>query len=487
MALCVLWAMAWGLRAIWLDNRVTANDSLFPHALSLFELWAHPRTDAYAYWEWLNAIPTHPPLAPLFTALFAAVAGPSHEVAQISTLTLFGLLVVEVYRLARTCAVRWPGPLLAAVITATSPILAAWFRVTYPETMMALLVTSTLRQAMATDLRRTGPAVMLGVLTGLGALTKLGFWVVMLVPALFFLGSRVRDRITLLNGLAAVASVAAVCGWWYFGHLPGIWENLTASSGSPVGLYPRAMMYIVAPQGNLALTVLALVGVAMILGAGAVSGWWTRAMLLLAWIPGYVGFIAVFDFWERYIVPVLPLSCLLAAVGTGGLVVMLPRRAHRAAVAGVVVALAATFAYQNLRAPARTLGLLDMHGMVQPDARDLSALPRALARIQRKRYPTVMLTAAPAARRWLNGHMDRARAHGDPRALTVKEARALLGRGRPVYFLHIEGPVTMADAAWSPQQNNVKVALYLAWRRQVVARYWDESPFSVVLYKLLPR
>ncbi len=486
VALCVLWAMAWGLRAIWLDNRVTSNDGFFPHVFSLFEIWSSPEARPHFYWEWLHAVPTHPPLAPLYSALFSAVSGLSHDVTQISTLALLGLLVVEVYRLARACALDWPTPLLAAVVTASSPILAGWFRVDYHETLLALLVVSSLRQGIVTDLRRPGPAVLLGVLVGLGALTKLSYWVVMLVPAVFFLASRVRDRTTLVNGLVAVASVAGVCGWWYFNHLDGILQNFNASSSAGVQVTSKALMYIVAPQGNLGLTVLALVGAAVMLRTDAVRGWRTKAMLLLAWLPSYAGYVAVFDYWERYIVSVLPISCLLAAVGLGRVVLLLPRRFNRGSVAVVAVALAASFAVHNMLDPGQTQGLLDSHGMVQPDTRDLSALSRALAHIKRKRYPTVTMATAPSAQRWFNGNLDRATALGEFEALDTKKAWTRLGGGQPVFFLRVTGPPAMADTAWIQNNNNEKVALFEAWRRQVVARYWDESPFSVVLYMLLP-
>jgi len=485
VVICVVWALVWGLRAVFLDNLVTSTDSLFPLTRGLFSILTDPAFAPQWIWGWLNAAPTHPPLPAVYSALFCGLAGLSYEAVQVSSVVLHGLLVVELYRLASCWTRDRQAPLIAAALVSTVPVLAAWYRVDYHESLTTLLVVATLRQATVTDLRRTGPAVKLGLLVGLGALCKLSFWVVILLPAVHFLGARVRDRATLLNALAVVATVALICGWWYFPHLPAIQKNIASSTSTDLSLITRLDYYLIRPPGNLALTLLALAGVSMIiLRGGLLTGRYAAAQLLLSCLPAFAFLVSMFDPWERYIVPVLPLSCLLAAVALARGLASLP--APRRAALGLLLALAAASAVFNLQRPRESYGVAESAGIPQPDRRDFSSLARALAHARRLHLPLLMVANAPPAQVWINGQWAQLGLvpGRDIQIIGGKEARKKIAGDEQVSYIQVDGPRSLPDRTWNLGSLHRSQVVSHRWRRKLVARFDDESPFAVRLFIL---
>lgn len=486
---CVVWVLFWGLRAVYLDNRVTSTDTLFPQTKGLFFLLDDPMFTPAWLWGWLNAAPTHPPLPALYGALFCWLVGFSHEAVQVSSVVLHGLLVVELFRLTRACARDRLAPLVAAALAATAPVLAAWFRVDYPESLTTLLVVATLRQGLATDLRRPGPAITLGLLVGLGALCKLSFWVVLLPPAAHFFGARVRDRARLLNALAAVATVALVCGWWYFGHLSAIGKNLASSTSNSLPMLSRLHYYLVQPPGNLTLTAAALAGALMAaLRRELLTDGHATVQLLLAWLPAHALLVGLFDPWERYIVPVLPLSCLLAAVALARALALLPIP-RRVVVALLLAGLAAGSAVINLQRPRESYGVAESSGILQPDRRSYHSLARALARARALGHPLLIVANAPPAQAWVNGQWTRLALvpRGGVEMVGAAVAGERLARGEAVSYLQVDGPRRFLDRTWNLGTVHWPREVLRGQRRTLVARFADESPYTVRLFVISRR
>ncbi len=482
---CALWVVAWGLRAVYLDNRVTSTDTFFPQTKGLFFLLQDPMFDAAWIWGWLNAAPTHPPLPALYGALFCWLAGFCYEAVQVSSVVLHALVVVELYRLTRACARDRLAPLTAAALGAAAPALAAWFRVDYPESLTTLLVVMTLRQGLSTDLTRTGAAAKLGLLVGLGALCKLSFWLVILPPAACFLAARVRGRVTLLNALVLFGVASLVCGWWYAGHLPAIGKNMASSTSTDLPLDARLWYYLVQPPGNLALVAASLAGAALVSAGRGVTSRHAAWLLLTAYLPALALLLGLFDPWERYILPLIPVACLLAGLALARALALVPARV---APGLLLAAMAVASAAVNLQRPRESYGVAEASGILQPDQRDHGSLARALTRARRLGRPLLIVANAAPAQAWVNGQWTRLSLvpRGGVEMVGRAAARHRLGRGESVSLIQVDGPAAYPDRTWNLGSVHWTPEATPGRSRRLVGRFADASAFTVRLFVLTP-
>lgn len=161
-----------------------------------------------------DVITSDPVRAPLLTMLAAPiflVAGPGPDRGLILNLLLWPVLLAAVYLLGRRLFTARTG-LLAAFLTATTPIVFGLAHDFYVEFLLTTLVALTVLLLLKTDgFTRRGMSMALGVVIGLGMLTKIIFPLYVAGPCLVLgvaaLVSVMRAR---RHGKSVVGSLARV-------------------------------------------------------------------------------------------------------------------------------------------------------------------------------------------------------------------------------------------------------------------------------------
>jgi hypothetical protein len=267
----------------------------------------------------------YPPLA-LCLAGVASLLLPTEAAAVAVMLAFLGLGMAAVHRLG--CSLGGPGVGgCAALLFATAPFVVYSVLRLQLDLPLAAMVALALAALLATDdLTRPGPALLCGVICGLGMLTKPTF-ALYVAPAAAVLLLRSRRRG--LAGAGLVLLVAAlVSGGWFGPRLFGLGAQLDARSfaqaaeaGQPGALtlsglsfYPRWLAYEV----GLGAAALAVVGLVIVLRR--------RHWYLLAAVG--VPFVALELIQNKNLRYALPLVGALAVVAALGLDA-LPRRAGR--------------------------------------------------------------------------------------------------------------------------------------------------------------
>jgi len=488
VALCVAWVLWWGGRAILLDCRITIVDSFYGHSLDMYRFVV--AGDWGGLGRQMFKAGYHPPLPPMVGALLAAPFGVSFKTVQLSSLALHCLLVVQVALLARRGTGDNLVVLLAALLTAVSPLLMAWFRTDYPEPLTTVLVVAALHQALKTDLRRPGPALVLGLLLGLGALAKLSFILVMFFPATFFLISRVRHRRALGNAALVLVTAFVVCGWWYVHQFEVILLNFSQSTGSGAGWQSRLFFYFDRAHGNLLLTLAAL--------AGILVAWRQEVMeralfrlLLVAYVPAYLMFVFVFDGWERYILPLLPITCIFAALACACLLRALPATWKNAPLALTAAVLALWSVDLNLAGSECFWGMASQRGISSPETLDYGAVLRATSYLSRQRADVAFFTDTVESGLWAEGQQEiwRTDHPGSPNWLTHFHAQEKIRQGEQVFFMHLESREGRRSGK-EFNRSEYRVIRELLGQQQhkvLVRRFHDASPYRVTIYKIPAR
>ena len=319
--LAAAWVVGFGLWTVLGENRPTGHDSVFPTAYRGFRLLLGAPIDGETWARWIGAMDIHPPLPMLLGLVSGALFGMSLAAVRLGSVALHLVLLVQVYTLVRRLTGHRDAVALACWLVAVVPLVGAWMRCDYPEPLLSVLVIGTLQLAMRTSLHRPAQALLLGVVVGLGALTKLGYAVIMLPAAVLFVGAQVRRRRAqgasvgaLGVGLVlAVAGAMAVAGWWYLWHIDDIITNFHMSTQVSMPLSERLARYFWQPTGNLLLVGVALAGLVLARVRRTVPD---RDLALVAgtWLGGYAALTLLFDVMPRYIGPLHPLSCVLAAL-----------------------------------------------------------------------------------------------------------------------------------------------------------------------------
>lgn len=198
------------------------------HTLRHEGLWVFLKAYARSFSIWAPLLAVLPlPLYVLF--------GLSYDTALGVNLLAMPLLAGSVYRLGRRLGGATTG-LLAGLITLTFPLVLGISRWFVPDFLAAALVAASLCVLCDSDgLRRAGSPWVLGVLLGLGALTKLQFALYVLGPILLVLWEDLRRRRgASLHGIEAAwkkvfYTAAAVSLTWYGANLPHAFFYLYSS------------------------------------------------------------------------------------------------------------------------------------------------------------------------------------------------------------------------------------------------------------------
>ncbi len=299
-----------------------------------------------------DVITSDPVRAPLLTMLAVPiflVAGPGPDRGLILNLLLWPVLLAAVYLLGRRLFTARTG-LLAAFLTATTPIVFGLAHEFFIEFLLTTLVTATVLLLFKTDgFMRRGASVALGVVVGLGMLTKVAFPLYVAGPCLVLgvaaLVPLVRTRSQggpIAGRLARLAVNISIIGalavaipfFWYLHDLKPSWEYAKwASNGAGSLPYGPAQPYKPDEIAKFTLTVVnvdiswlyvvvSLIGLALVLvawrrGRAGALIWRTTTVKALA----LVGWFAI-PFWyvtlshnhdPRFLAPAMPAFALLAA------------------------------------------------------------------------------------------------------------------------------------------------------------------------------
>ncbi len=386
IAAAVAWAMVLGAWVIALDHSVSGPDSLMPICYKLYASLRDKNWEDMLNWVWTCEV--HPPLPYVYSSLVSMMGGFGLKIVRFSCLLLHGVAIVQVYLLTFATFGRRTAGVIAALLAATIPVVLGWFRLDFQDAMVSVMVLATLQQAIRTDLRRSLPAAMLGIVLGIGSLSKLGYCALMLGPALVFLASRMRGWRGVLNAGLAVAVALAVSGWWYLALMTKIRENFHASTSGAISLYERVQLYTLDSPGNLLLLLLSVGGVLLVC--------WRReltrpAVLLVAstWGLGYLTFITIFDVQGRYLLPLHMVGCVLAALPLEALISRVGVRHRTKAWAATVMLLAGLSGYYHLTGTHSQTR--DWGGLIIPDQRDLGAFKRAWDQLLARKAGSVLV------------------------------------------------------------------------------------------------
>lgn len=264
--------------------------------------------------------PTHPPLFPVTAGAVMKWSGPALERVMPIQLAYLLLLLVAVYNAGRVLSSRRRG-LAAAFLTAGFPLV---FRYTH-EFFLALPTAAFVAWAMWLMLawRSHGGwhrALLLGVVFGLGLLTKWTFVVFVGMPAIFLL-----DRLRHHRDLGAVevwfgfGLGVLIALPWYVTHFDRVrafvdwnreqpfWHLADPNTASGWLFYVERLPHMMGGIG----------AVLLLIGIGAALVRTRREGVVLAWllVPLIVfTILGTKDFDGRHLLPALPAAALLGAL-----------------------------------------------------------------------------------------------------------------------------------------------------------------------------
>lgn len=428
----IVWILAWGLRACLLDTEPARTDNLLGYANAYYRALAN--ADLRGFIEVILTGDYSPPLAVLVATLLAAPMGFSLEAVRISCLLLHPVVVVQVYFLSRAIRPDRDVALMAALLTGTVPMIFGWFRSDFPEPLVTVLVLATLHSMLVTDLRRPWPAVRLGLLTGLGILSKLAFPIFIVFPAAYLAATRIRDTRTLACAGLSLLAALAVCGWWLVQSFGSILVNFglsTASTQEGGHVLDRVVKYLWLPSGNLSLTAVACVGVWLALRDRSVDRHRLN-LVLVSWAGAYLMFLLLFDTWARYILPLLPLSCVLAAQPWGWLMRRLSGQRRRLALVAASLSLLSVFVVLNFTSSRETR---DHLGLISPIlSPDRAIFETVRGRLLGGNAAVVISSTSERVQNQMIRHMAR---HDRPLVVSACRGRNIVEQGGAIYRVHV--------------------------------------------------
>jgi hypothetical protein len=367
-AVTVVWAC--------LDQRPPAWDHAnhLERAFKCYRILSEPGHDRFR--EIVDATAFYPPLVPCATGLlyFAFPAVPL--TAQAVMLAYLGIAIVAVFALGR----RLWGPdagLLAAFFLGTAPFVV--FSLTNYQLdlpLMAMVAVALYAMARTEHFSNSRWSVALGVVFGLGMLTKPPFAAYVLPPLLWvtWLARHAPDRSRRLARLALVLVIGgAVAVSWYGPRLLGLPMQISArsfkqaaESGYPDVLSVEGLLFyprVLQPQFGI------LAGLLFVWGAIALCrDRATRAFLWLATIVPFVMFSLIQNKNLRYTLPMMPATALVTVAGVHALTPRW-RRGITWACVGVGL-LQVSMAAFTIPTPVRVPGLLLPLVVGQPPSRE---------------------------------------------------------------------------------------------------------------------
>jgi hypothetical protein len=280
-----------------------------------------------------------------------------------------GLGMAAIYLLARPY-VGEVGSAVAALLYGTAPyVVFSTLRLQLDLPLAAMVAVALVVLREADGLRHFGWAVAAGVVLGLGMLTKPPFGLYV-APALLWLLRGMRSRRGAIAGVLMLGVTASIALPWYgprlFG-LPAQFAWRAASVDETSHLDPRTLLALLQYPTwfpslfGVAATAVFLVGLVVSIRQGR---WW----LLASFAGPLLVFVLLRNKNPRYLLPLLPLAAVMAAIGWRAL----PRPGRIAAaivLTAVAVLQVGSTAFERPR-EARVPGLGIALGVPSPPVRD---------------------------------------------------------------------------------------------------------------------
>ena len=491
LGLLLLFFLAWDLHAILADQQLgtDASDTTLVDFIHL-----HFDLQESGAGEWLSRGNVKGPLATLLILGLGQLVGDWLLSARLLNVLLHGVLLLLVGRLTLRLSSSRLVALLAVAICGSFPAEYGWFRLDFHEPMVAVAVVATLLMMMD-DLRSPAAAARLGLVVGLGLLTKLTYPMFLLIPGVLYLIRHLRTRRRALLLLLAAGVASLLTAWWFIPSAKLIQQYLVDSTQrNPSTLGHKLDLYLIQLPGSAVLLGAALAG-ALLAWRGRLAPGRGILALALCVVPSVVLLIFVFDPWSRYIVPAYPAAGVLAALGVAW---VLRRARHRfprvprLLLCLLVAGLLAQYLWFNLVAGQRMhRDRIQGAGMVAPDTRPYDAYVRATRTIRRQGWRVLALpsfhVALPAL--W---HLRGVR----PAELQLSEALADHGQGKPVYVLAARPdsrpvrPRALLDH--NPVETAPMVLERFVWlkarlsRMKVVRRFSDPDGVTYFIVRVAP-
>jgi hypothetical protein len=332
--LAVLWLVLGAANAVWLarDRRPLAWDpavhliSSLHYREGLLDL-AHGRAGAAETVRKLLAVDEfYPPFVPFLGALLTLGRSPSASVSTWVVNQFFlALLILATFRLGRRVA-GMPGGLAAAVAVVTIPGILAFSHGFWLDLPLAALTALAIDVLLASeDFSRTGASAWLGLVCGVGMLTKWTFLFFLAAPLAVAASRALRaaDRARRFrNAAIGLAIAAAVSLPWYLAHAPNLAQDVAGFGGFTRGhwrRFPPVWSAASLTYNPRALGRLLLAPWLAVLTAGLALAWRNRPVRRLAFvsIPAVVLLTLLPAKDDRYVLPLLPVAAVLGTAWTG--------------------------------------------------------------------------------------------------------------------------------------------------------------------------
>ncbi len=516
----LVWCVIWGLWAILQDHRTVGNESLLPHAFHLTK--ALGQGDMKALGTLFHSLGFRPPLPVMVQTGFAWLmpGGVTLVSMRLTCLALHLLAVVQVFGLTRLLAGTGRAASISALLAAAAPMIAGWFRVETPEPLTAVVYLAVLHQLLRTDLKQPRPAALLGILIGLGLLTKLLFPALMLGPLLAFILLRIRGLRSLLHaGLCALLTFACA-GWWYLAKVETILANFLMSiSGGQVNSFAgrdglkisavdqlprignRLIRYFGDAPEHLALVTLAAAALLLCWRRRLVPRE-TTILLGAAFVGGYAPLLLLFDAEYRYMLPLLLLCCALAGLTISHLSSRLSPAMRPASLLVTAGLLAGLHIHGLFQLPRSWWLPEESRGLFQPKTEIAMCYTDARRWVIDHPGPALLLSTDRGAQEWFFHRMleyitehnltphdnyfceDRYHPTGDCRAWEegYKNSKSI-----HVLVAFSENSTEPRYESWDKDPAEEYIwRWFKRQRRTLVARQIDESEYKIDLYRVTP-
>jgi len=389
-----IFIVGWDLWAVLADLRPSGGDTFTNTTLHLYDHLTKENP-----WGFFSTDGPKGPFAPLLSLPFLVLLGQVPLATRLVCVAAHGALVWQTYDLGRRLyGGPWTG-LLASVMLSTSPMVFGWARLDFHECLLASVVTATLQ--LMVRARLDGPilSLLLGLVLGVGILTKLGYVVFMVAPGIWFVLRRLRGVRSGLYLLLTLGFMSLVAYKWVRNNMDTIMGNYHMTTSFREAWWLKAAAYVADPPTYL-LFAAGLAAVAVL--------WWKRLAdrwVLALYVPfiglSLVQFSMLFDYWTRYTVPLYPAASVLAAAGLVLVLGRLPRLPARLLAAAFAGYLLVSFVQLNLAPVVGPNAREFTFGMFVPDTRPYDGLSRAMGVLRPLGGKVLLLVEpGPAHTRW---------------------------------------------------------------------------------------
>lgn len=273
-----------------------------------------------------HALGFKPPLICVPAALFMLFTKSITAPFCLQLVLTFAALGLACYSLFRNCYSSFQAS-AAAVIVLCTPLVNGLTHRYYVELLVLLLTVVTMDLLVRFGWRSTRASVLIGIVIGLGLLTKITFALFLILPILFCIwwdarrAAGIAARAVWIKelGNVAIASLIALAlaASWYAKNLSAALQHARDAASDPNCYYPHWLLADLSAGPSVFVSVLALIGVFVVVkrlmtgneDARAFRAW---VVILLVGLSTAVGIAATVNKSTRFQVTWLPVFAAIA-------------------------------------------------------------------------------------------------------------------------------------------------------------------------------